>query len=163
WSGPVARPRPTTASGWAGRTWRPGWASTTKPPPGSTAAKADDRLTRRSGGRGWTGPGRPATPRRCCAPWGNQRPVGSVRPRRRLEWRGWAILAEAPDHDQARVREKLARLVRDQPPGVRPDRLLAESRSALDRPPGRTPKGQSPVGPPPVFVDDAAAAGVRFV
>ena len=81
---------------------------------------------------------------------------------RRLESRGWALLAAEPDHERPRVREALARLVRDEPPGVPAGRLLAELRPSVDPSPGRMPAGRGSAGPLPAFVDAAEAAGLRF-
>jgi len=80
---------------------------------------------------------------------------------RRLESRGWALLAAEPEHDLPRVREALARLVRDEPPGVPAGQLFAELRPP-SAPPDRSPTGRGPSEPLPSFVDAAAEAGLRF-
>ena len=47
--------RETTASGWAGRTWRPVPGDSPRPNPGSRRASGGGPRTRRSGGPGWSG------------------------------------------------------------------------------------------------------------
>jgi tetratricopeptide (TPR) repeat protein len=81
---------------------------------------------------------------------------------RRLESRGWAILAAEPDHTLSRVREALARLARDEPVTVSASDLLAELRPPVNSSPGRTSTSRGWSGWLPAYVDDAEAAGLRF-
>jgi len=81
---------------------------------------------------------------------------------RRAEARAWSVLAVKADHDQPLVREALARIVRDEPPGIPAGDLLAAMGPDHGAYPKRAAASQVTPGPAPAFVDDAEAVGLRF-
>lgn len=81
---------------------------------------------------------------------------------RRFESRCWAALATDRDHESPRVRDALARIVREEPAGVTAAQVLADLGSARAEPSIASTTARVNVFSEPKFIDTASSAGLRF-